>query len=146
MDKSLPFAWSPVAPSRWRRTVRRNVSLGRQAGVATAAVCIALAAWFAWTAWPRMPAQDTAPVDLRTFAHWHDAGHDWLLKLEPEQGTLSVYDAADGRPLRRLAAPGAREIVLEDNWLFVLGQAQPQLLRLPGLAQRHDGGRAPAQP
>jgi hypothetical protein len=139
MDKSLPFASMPrVAPrTTW------PAALGRHVGAAAVALCIALTAWFAWSAWPGTREPDAVQTGSRTFAHWHGDGHDWLFKAEPEQGVLVVYDAADGRPLQRLPVAGVREIVLEDDWLFVIGSSQPhvRLLRLPQLAW-WNGGRA----
>jgi hypothetical protein len=112
----------------------------RHAGGALAALSIVLACWLAWSAWPGRQGADDPVVDVRTFAHWHGDGRDWLLKAEPEQGQLTVYDATDGRPLRRLPAAGVKEIVLEGDWLFVIGDAKPRLrlLRLPQMTWRHD--------
>lgn len=108
---------------------------------ATAVLCIAVAAWLAGSAWRGVPAHDDM-VDTGTFAHWYGHGHDWLLQAEPSQGLLVIYDANDGRPLRRLHVAGLQRIVLEDDWLFVLGPspAGVRLLRLPALAWR-DGSR-----
>lgn len=106
-----------------------------------AILCLALAGWLAWTAWPGVQVQDEPVTDVHTFARWRGDGHDWLLKAEPGQGTLVVYDARDGRPLRRLPVAGVNEIVLQGNWLFVLCDTSPglRLLRLPQLTWRHDG-------
>lgn len=97
---------------------------------------------FAWLAKPYSPAADGAAVDGRTFAHWRGEGHDWLLMAVPDEGALVVYDATDGRPLRRLPVAGVRDIVLEDDWLFVTSAAHPglRLLHLPQLAWRHMPG------
>jgi hypothetical protein len=117
----------------------------RHAVAATVVFCVAVAGWLLGSTWMGAPAQDDV-VDTRTFAHWHGDGYDWLLKAEPEQGLLVIYDARDGRPLQRLPAAGVQRIVLEDDLLFVLGSASPgvRLLRLRALALQ--GARRPDVP
>ncbi len=100
-----------------------------------------LAAWVVHLAWPSAAIDD----DMSTTAfaappvHWKDAGHDWLLVVDPATHELVVYDANDGRPLRRLRAAGGTRsvdsIVGEDNWLIVAGDQHlgPQVLSLPDL-------------
>jgi len=59
-----------------------------------------------------------------SLVHWHDAGHDWLLVADGKVNQLTVYNAADGRPLRRLAlAHGISEdhaLAQRDGRLFVV--------------------------
>ena len=79
--------------------------------------------------------------------HWRDAKHDWLLVIEPSSRELVVYDAVDGRPLKRLGAtdggPFARAIVGQGRWLFVMGGQGPQvrLMKLPELREVALDGR-----
>ena len=68
----------------------------------------------------------TVPVEpaFESLVHWRDAGHDWLLVAGGKPVLLTIYDAADGRPLRRLAlAHGfndVRALAQHDGRLFVL--------------------------
>jgi len=104
--------------------------------VALALVAVVVAA--GWVARSTLPATERAWTPTNTFAHWQGQGHDWLLKAEPGQGRVVVYDATDGRPLKRLPAPGVTAIELEGRWLFVMGTQSPglRLLRLPQLTWR----------
>lgn len=76
---------------------------------------------------------------LQQVVHWQDASHDWLLVADTESDEVVVYDATNGRPLRRL---GSRDgladvdgLVQQGTWLFVMGREQPnvQVLSLPQL-------------
>ena len=88
-----------------------------------------------------LPASDdtTELPAANQLVHWHDAGHDWLLVVDPQTRELVVYDAKDGRPLQRLGAgddlPPVRSIVLQGSWLFVMGaqHAGVRQLNLPQL-------------
>jgi hypothetical protein len=75
----------------------------------------ALAACALHLCWPSAAAGDdtgeAATVSASSLVHWKDAGHDWLLVVDQATRELVVYDAYDGRPLRRLgAANGAGAI------------------------------------
>ncbi|MFC5440512.1 hypothetical protein [Rhodanobacter ginsenosidimutans] len=55
--------------------------------------------------WSAVPGSDnTSATPIAPLVHWRDADHDWLLVVEQASGELVVYDANDGRPLRRLGA------------------------------------------
>lgn len=76
---------------------------------------------------------------------WQDAGHDWLLVAEAESGQLVVYDAVDGRPLRRLG-PGAvgdiAALARHDGRLYVVADDGARSeLRLPQLTVAVSGTR-----
>jgi len=91
-------------------------------------------------AWSWLPASDdTADLPAANqLVHWRDAGHDWLLVVDPQTRELVVYDANDGRPLQRLGAddglPPARSIMLQGSSLFVTG-GQPSKVRRLKLPQ-----------
>ncbi len=102
----------------------------------------ALAAWAMHLYWPyAVTGDDTADtaVTASPLVHWKDAEHDWLLVVDPATHELVVYDANDGRPLRRVGgASGARamdSIVGEGNWLIATSQRDPrlQIFSLPDL-------------
>jgi hypothetical protein len=80
--------------------------------------------------------------------HWRDAGHDWLVVLERDAGEVAVYDAADGRPLRRLGAAqgvaGAERMVREGPWLVLLGREGGDV-RWINLAQQVQAGALAAR-
>jgi hypothetical protein len=42
------------------------------------------------------------PVPAGSLLHWQDASHEWLLAADDQANRLIVYDASNGRPLRRL--------------------------------------------
>ena len=113
----------------YARTYRRWLGLG----LLTLATAWFMAAW--WRA-PRVP-DINAPA--RTLAHWKDASHDWLLLANPTSDELVVYDATDGRPLRRLGAAdgltGIDSIVQEGQWVLVVDQRHrtARALKLPQL-------------
>lgn len=72
-------------------------------------------------------------------AHWKDAGHDWLLSVDAMADELVVYDAADGRPLRRLGAAdglaGIEAMTPQGARLLIFSRRYPQgrWLQLPQL-------------
>jgi hypothetical protein len=82
-----------------------------------------------------------AGATLPTFSsvvHWHDAGHDWLLVGDGQSNQLSVYDAVDGRLVRRVAVQqglnDAASLAQRDGRLYVVGDdGQLGELRLPQL-------------
>jgi hypothetical protein len=107
----------------------------RRPGIALLAVLSAFLLW-SW-----LPASDdtTELPAANQLVHWRDAGHDWLLVVDPQTRELVVYDANDGRPLQRLGAddglPPVQSIVLQGSWLFVMGGQHPGVrpLKLPQL-------------
>ncbi|WP_053096283.1 hypothetical protein [Frateuria defendens] len=87
-------------------------------------------------AWASAGGQDEA-VSFRPVVHWRDAGYDWLLVAAADTDEVVVYDAADGRPLRRLGREAGladvERVVLRDRGLLVLGRDRPRVVRLPQL-------------
>jgi hypothetical protein len=66
------------------------------------------------------------PVPAGSLLRWHDGSHDWLLAANDQANQLIVYDAGNGRPLRRLevgevgdiaalAQQGGRTFVITDD-------------------------------
>lgn len=100
-----------------------------------------LAAWVLHLCWPPTAtgSATSPPASASSLVHWKDAGHDWLLVVDQATHELVVYDANDGRPLRRVGvASGAGaidSITGEGNWLIATSQQHPrvQVLILPGL-------------
>lgn len=76
---------------------------------------------------------------------WHDAGHDWLLAADDEADQLGVYDAADGRLLRRFDAGTVGDIAAlakRDGRLYVVGDDGTRSeLSLPQLTVAMSGTR-----
>jgi len=60
-----------------------------------------------------------------TLVHWHDASHDWLLVGDGQNDQLSIYNAADGSLVRRVAVRHglneANALAQRDGRLFVVG-------------------------
>lgn len=87
--------------------------------------------------WPPITGDNTTSV--APLVHWSDADHDWLLVVDQASGELLVYDANDGRPLRRLGAANGvapiETITREGDWLVTTSERRPglQILSLPGL-------------
>ena len=83
------------------------------------------------------------PAGSEQLMRWHDAGHDWLLAADDEADQLSVYDAADGRLLRRLDARTVGDIAAlarRDGRLYVVGDDGARSeLRLPQLTVAMSG-------
>lgn len=81
----------------------------------------------------------SAPAERpqKQLVRWTAEGHDWLLVADRQQDRISAYDARDGQPLGTIdRASGLADVdrlVLEGRWLVVLGNAGPQVVRLPGL-------------
>jgi hypothetical protein len=112
----------PLLPSPLRRLDRR---LRFAATVLAAAALAALV---------MPPPADRPPTQL---VRWTADGHDWLLVADRQRNRISAYDARDGRPLGTIDhADGLADVdrlVLEGRWLVVLGDAGPQVVRLPAL-------------
>ncbi|WP_458071685.1 hypothetical protein [Rhodanobacter sp. BL-MT-08] len=73
-----------------------------------------------------------------TLVHWHDANHDWLVVGDGESDQLSIYNAADGSLVRRVAVRhglnDANALAQRDGRLFVVGDdGQLGELQLPQL-------------
>jgi hypothetical protein len=99
----------------------------------------ALGAWAAHLYFTRAVAGGDMAVAASPLVHWKDAKHDWLLVVDPSTHELMVYDANDGRPLRRLgAAQGVQaidSITGEGNRLIATSRSgsRPQVFSLPDL-------------
>ena len=79
------------------------------------------------------------PASFNGMVHWQDASHDWLIVADRGNDQLVVYDARDGRPLRRM---GAREgltdietLATTGERLLVAGDSTPEVrvVSLPAL-------------
>jgi len=83
------------------------------------------------------------PSRPEQLVRWHDAGHDWLLAVDDDADQLSVYDATDGRLLRRLDAGTVGDIAAlarRDGRLYVVGDDGTRSeLRLPQLTVAMSG-------
>ena len=99
----------------------------------------ALGAWAEHLYFTRAVAGGDMAVTASPLVHWRDAKHDWLLVVDPSTRELMVYDANDGRPLRRLgAAQGVQaidSITGEGNRLIAASRSgsPPQVFSLPDL-------------
>ena len=63
------------------------------------------------------------PPGSGSLMHWHDASHDWLLVADDQANQLAVYDAIDGRPVRRLDAGSVGDVAMlaqRDGRLYVI--------------------------
>jgi hypothetical protein len=104
-----------------------------------AAVLAAGALHLAWSAWPQGEGDASdAPPPIAQLVHWRDASHDWLIVADKATSELVVYDANDGRPLRRLGVANGLgpvdEVIGEGNRLVVVQQdAHVQVFGLPDL-------------
>lgn len=62
---------------------------------------------------------------LNSLAHWRHAGHDWLVVVDGKADEVVIYNAADGRPLKRMrisrGVADAGALVQRDGDLFVMG-------------------------
>jgi hypothetical protein len=76
---------------------------------------------------------------------WHDDGRDWLLVADDAANQLVVYDATDGRLLRRLdpdAVGDVAALARRDGRLYVVGDdGARNELRLPQLTVAASGRR-----
>jgi hypothetical protein len=77
------------------------------------------------------------PSGTDRLMRWHDGAHDWLLVADDETNQLTVYDATDGRLLRRLGPDAVGDVatlVRRDGRLFVVDDdGARNELRLPQL-------------
>ncbi|MEO8997898.1 MAG: hypothetical protein ABI227_08170 [Rhodanobacter sp.] len=77
------------------------------------------------------------PPGSGSLMRWHDASHDWLLAADDQANELTVYDATDGRPLRRLGTETVGDVATlarRDGHLFVIDDdGTRNELRLPQL-------------
>lgn len=68
---------------------------------------------------------------------WSCGAHDWLAVADREHDRIHAYDARDGRPLgtldRTSGLTDVDRLVPEGCWLVVLGDGDPQVVRLPEL-------------
>ncbi|CAM5536843.1 putative protein OS=Rhodanobacter lindaniclasticus OX=75310 GN=B1991_06805 PE=4 SV=1 [Rhodanobacter lindaniclasticus] len=128
MDRRIT-SWHHPGEAGWPEPLRRRPGI---------ALLVVLAALLAWSCLGASGETTELPA-ANQLAHWRDAGHDWLLVVDPQTRELVVYDASDGRPLRRLGAgdgvPPVQSVVLQGSWLFVMGVRHPRvrLLKLPRL-------------
>jgi hypothetical protein len=71
------------------------------------------------------PLFGTASVTSSTLVHWHDASHDWLLVGDGQSNQLSIYNAADGSLVKRVAVRhglnDTNALAQRDGRLFVVG-------------------------
>lgn len=79
---------------------------------------------------------ETGTPTFSNLVHWHDASHDWLLVGDGQSNQLSIYDAVDGRPVRRVALrqglDDATAFAQRDGRLYVVGDnGQLGELKLP---------------
>ncbi len=113
-----PVAWSPGRPSR---------------GLPVIVLLVVLSACLLWSWWPTADRATEQP-STRQLVHWQDAGHDWLLVIDPATRELVVYDAVDGRPLERLGVddglPEVQSIARQGSWLLVTGRQESRMRRL----------------
>lgn len=103
----------------------RGLSLSGIALLAVSASCLL------WS-WRPVARSEAGGASANQLVHWQDAGHDWLLVVDPATRELVVYDAGDGRPLDRLGAddglPDVQSIAQQGHWLLVTGE-QPRAVR-----------------
>lgn len=62
---------------------------------------------------------------FNSLAHWRRAGHDWLVVADGNADEVVIYNAADGRPLKRIrisrGVSDTGALVQRDGDLFVMG-------------------------
>lgn len=77
------------------------------------------------------------PVPAGPLLRWQDASHDWLLAADDQANQLIVYDASNGRPLRRLEVGEVGDIAAlaqQDGKTFLIADdGSRNELRLPQL-------------
>lgn len=86
-----------------------------------------------------LPISNGSRSPFNALLHWRKGGRDWLVVADGKADELVVYDAADGRPLRRLhVSQGLQDVaplMQRDGRLFVVGSdGVPGELSLPQLA------------
>jgi hypothetical protein len=71
------------------------------------------------------PFSGAASASSGTLVRWHDAHHDWLLVGDGQSNQLSIYNAADGSLVKRVAVRhglnDANALAQRDGRLFVVG-------------------------
>lgn len=130
---------TPIALHHHSHATGSTGRLLQRLRVPGAVLLIVLSLGLAWS-W-LSSASNYAPADdpVSPLVHWRDAAHDWLLVVDPATRELVIYDANDGRPLKRLGAadglPEIQSIMQQGPWLFVMGARHPKLrlLKLPEL-------------
>jgi hypothetical protein len=122
-------------PMILRRSAHPQIHARWSGGLLPWLAIAVLIAWVAHLSWPYATGDDTADTafTVSPVVRWKDAKHDWLLVVDPAAHELVVYDANDGRPLRRLGAIDS--IIGEGNWLIATSRHDPhlQILSLPDL-------------
>ena len=87
------------------------------------ALVVLVLAGFGLQGSPRISAGNQ-PV-FSSLAHWRRAGHDWLVVADGKADEVLIYNAADGRLLKRIqisrGVSEASTLVQRDGHLFVLG-------------------------
>lgn len=77
------------------------------------------------------------PVPAGSMLRWRDASHDWLLAADDQANQLIVYDAGNGRPLRRLDASEVGDIAAlarhGERTFVIADDGSRNELRLPQL-------------
>lgn len=72
-----------------------------------------------------LPISNGSRPPFNALLHWRKGGRDWLVVADGKADELVVYDAVDGRPLRRLhVSQGLQDVdplMQRDGRLFVLG-------------------------
>lgn len=72
---------------------------------------------------PRICAGNQPAFD--SLVHWRRAGHDWLVVADGKADEVVIYNAADGRLLKRMrisrGVSDASALVQRDGNLFVVG-------------------------
>jgi len=101
---------------------------------------LAVATWLAWSWMPSAgTGQGSREAMTGELVHWRDAGHDWLVVVDPATRELVIYDANDGRPLERLGAddglPPVHSISTQGSQVLVTdaGHRDSRVLKLPEL-------------
>ena len=116
--------WRPRTPWPWRLVFLLMFWLG----------FAALAAW-----WLPATTKNQAAMSVSPLVHWKDASHDWLLVVDQATSELVVYDALDGRPLRRVGAASGMgpidSVIGEGDRVVIRSKQRPglQVLSLPQL-------------
>lgn len=129
--KPQPLRFQPPVPSfspRWRR------------GLGWLAASV-LGAWVLHPGLTPTSGADHPAISpagaTSSLVRWTDATHDWLLVVDPATHELVVYDAVDGRPLRRVDAGEASFDSIQRNGNRLIAtdrqRARVQVLSLPGL-------------
>ncbi len=99
---------------------------------------------FGLSDYPRVRSGATPTLDA--MAHWRDQGHNWLLVADGTADQLVVYNAANGRPLRRIKIEqGLQDVdalVQRDGHLFLVdADGKQEALSLPQLRVAVADGR-----